>query len=101
MLKHIVFLKFKPGTSDADIKEIEKGLAGLPARIPEIKRYEFGRDILRSDRSYDFALVSEFEDQDAMKRRLWVSHDLALLILPNGACRGIVFPVIQLLIVII
>ena len=68
MLKHVVFLKFKPGTSETDIAEIEKGLASLPARIPEIKRYEFGRDILRSERSYDFALISEFEDQDAMGR---------------------------------
>lgn len=79
MLKHVVFLKFKPGTSEAEIKEIEKGLASLPARIPEIKRYEFGGDILHTERSYDFALVSEFEDLDAMNRYQRHPYHLAVL----------------------
>ena len=68
MLKHVVFMKFKPGKEEAEIAELEKGLGALPAIIPEIKGYEFGRDVLRSPRSYDFALVSTFDDLDAMKR---------------------------------
>jgi hypothetical protein len=68
MIKHIVFMKFKKGITDKDIVELEKLMAGLPGRIPEIKEYQFGRDIVRSERSYDFALVSAFEDLDALKR---------------------------------
>jgi hypothetical protein len=68
MIKHIVFMKFKPGVTDKDIATLEKGMAGLPGRIPEIKEYQFGRDIVRSERSYDFALVSAFDDLEAMKR---------------------------------
>lgn len=79
MLKHVVFLKFKSDISDADIEDIEKGLASLPARIPEIKRYEFGRDILHTERSYDFALISEFEDQDAMNRYQTHPYHFAVL----------------------
>jgi hypothetical protein len=90
MLKHIVFLKFKPGTSEDDIKGIEKGLAGLPDRIPGIRRYEFGRDILRSDRSYDFALLSEFEDQDAMKRYQIHPYHFAVLNKINAVCESII-----------
>ena len=90
MLKHIVFLKFKPGTNEDDIKGIEKGLAGLPDRIPEIKRYEFGRDILRSNRSYDFALLSEFEDQDAMKRYQVHPYHFAVLNKINAVCENII-----------
>jgi len=30
--------------------------------------FQFGRDVLRSERSYDFALVSEFENLEAMQR---------------------------------
>ena len=90
MLKHIVFLKFKPGTDEDDIKDIEKGLAGLPARIPEIKRYEFGRDILRSERSYDFALLSEFEDPDAMKRYQKHPYHFVVLNKINAVCKDIV-----------
>jgi len=68
MIKHIVFMKFKKGVTDKDIVELEKLMAGLPGSIPEIKEYQFGRDIVRSERSYDFALVSAFEDMEALKR---------------------------------
>jgi hypothetical protein len=68
MIQHVVFLKFKPETTEAMISEIETGLGALPGRIPEIRHYAFGRDVVRSQRSYDFALVSMFEDLDALKR---------------------------------
>jgi len=67
MLKHVVFMKFKPTATEADIADLEEALAALPAAIPEIKGYEFGRDIVRSERSYDFALVSAFENFDSLK----------------------------------
>jgi hypothetical protein len=68
MLKHVVFMKFNTGVSEASIQDLEKSLAVLPAAIPEIRQYEFGRDVLHSERSYDFALVSAFEDLEALKR---------------------------------
>lgn len=68
MIKHIIFMKFKAGVDDNEIAELEKGLAGLPGAIPEIKEFLFGRDIVRSARSYDFALVSAFDDLEAMGR---------------------------------
>ncbi len=68
MIKHIVFMKFKKGITDKNIAELEKLMAALPGRIPEIKEYLFGRDIVHSERSYDFALISAFDDLDALKR---------------------------------
>ncbi|MGD1151629.1 MAG: Dabb family protein [Syntrophales bacterium] len=68
MIKHVVFMKFKAGVTEKDIADLEKAMAKLPGRIPEIKEYQFGRDIVRSERSYDFTLVSAFEDLDALKR---------------------------------
>ena len=68
MLKHIVFMKFKPEVSKSDIDELKKGLGGLPALVPEIKSFEFGQDVLRTERSWDFALISAFADPDAMRR---------------------------------
>ncbi|GLI33871.1 Dabb family protein [Desulforhabdus amnigena] len=68
MLKHVVFMKFKKDAADADIVDLEKGLSKLPGMISEIKGYEFGRDIVHSERSYDFALVSAFDDLESMKR---------------------------------
>jgi hypothetical protein len=68
MLRHLIFLKFRPEITDPEINSIEKGLASLPAAIPEIESFEFGRDIIHSDRSFDFALVSSFTDPEALKR---------------------------------
>ncbi|RPH49451.1 MAG: Dabb family protein [Desulfobacteraceae bacterium] len=68
MIKHIVMLKFKKATQESGIGELEKKLGALPCVIPEIKSYEFGRDIVRSERSHDFALVSVFDDTEALKR---------------------------------
>jgi hypothetical protein len=67
MLKHIVFMKFKKTVTSNEVTELEKGLAALPAAIAEIQGYEFGRDIVRSERSYDFCLVSSFEDLESLK----------------------------------
>ena len=68
MIKHIVMIKFKPETSEEQIADIEKGLARLPGIIPEIKEYDLGRDVLHTDRSFDFALVGLYDDLAALKR---------------------------------
>lgn len=72
MIHHIVLFKFKDSTNEPDIEKLEDGLRSLPARIPEIKRYEMGRDIVRSERSFDFALVSSFGDMDSLRR--YIAH---------------------------
>jgi hypothetical protein len=66
MVKHVVFMKFKDGVTEADIAELEKNLGALPAKIPEIKGFQFGRDVVRSERSYDFALVSDFDTLETL-----------------------------------
>ncbi|MGD8315261.1 MAG: Dabb family protein [Syntrophobacterales bacterium] len=68
MLRHVVFFKFKDGVGEEEIVDLEKSLAELPPVIPEILSYEFGRDVVRSEKSYDLALVSTFKDLDAMQR---------------------------------
>lgn len=68
MLKHVVFMKFKDDVTDAKISALEQGLAGLPGTISEIKGFHFGRDVIHSERSYDFALVGDFENLEAMQR---------------------------------
>lgn len=68
MIKHVVLFKFKANSSESRFSELEKQLKALPGLIPEIKSYEFGLDVMRSGRSYDFALVSAFEDIESLKR---------------------------------
>ena len=90
MVKHVVLFKFKPETKDSDIVNVEKGLAGLPARISEIKSYEFGRDVVKSDRSYDFALVSEFDDIEALDRYRMHPYHMAVVNQLNMICDSII-----------
>ena len=68
MITHVVFFKFKPETTDADIQQLAEGLGGLPEQIEEIHEFRFGTDVIRSERSYDFGLVSSFEDLEALQR---------------------------------
>ena len=68
MLHHIVLMKFKPNASEDEIHNLEQMLDALPNTILEIQTYEFGRDVVRSERSYDFALVSGFANLEAMQR---------------------------------
>jgi len=68
MLNHIVLLKFKPGVAEDDIKKLEELLDDLPNKISEILVYEFGRNIIPSERAYDFALVSLFANPECLER---------------------------------
>ena len=90
MIQHVVVLKFKAGVSDSDIEALENALERLPGTIPEIMTYDFGRDIVRSERSFDFALVSSFKDLDALKRYQGHPEHLKVLDLVKKMCDQIV-----------
>jgi hypothetical protein len=68
MINHVVLMKFKPDVNDDAIDALEKSLDDLPNKIVEIQTYEFGRDRLHSEKSYDFAPVSLFANLEAVKR---------------------------------
>jgi len=67
MITHAVLMKFKTDIEEKTFSRLEAMLSSLPSKIPEIKRYVFGLDVVRSKRSYDFGLVSEFEDLPALE----------------------------------
>lgn len=68
MISHIVMMRFKPDTPPEAVAALQAALEGLPERITEIHTYEFGRDIVHSERSWDFALVSLFANLDTLRR---------------------------------
>jgi hypothetical protein len=88
MIKHVVLAKFKPGVTEADVAELRKKLAALPAIIPEIKGYDFGQD-LRPEKTLDFALVSTFEDMAAVKRYLVQPDHIVIGKYIRGLCEGL------------
>jgi len=68
MIQHVVLMKFKQDVDDADADALAALLDDLPNTIIEIIAYEFGRDVVRSPRSYDFGLVSLFANLEALDR---------------------------------
>jgi heme-degrading monooxygenase HmoA len=65
MFSHVVVFRFKPCTTDQQVDAIEQGMAGLPARLPGMRSYAFGRDLGIVEGNGDFAVVAEFDDEAA------------------------------------
>jgi len=90
MINHIVLIKFKPGVKESDIEDLEKHMDDLPNSIAEIHSYEFGRDIVRSERSYDFGLVSLFANTEALSRYQIHPDHLVLVEKLKGMCDSLI-----------
>ncbi|OQY59085.1 MAG: stress responsive alpha-beta barrel domain-containing protein [Desulfobacteraceae bacterium 4572_88] len=90
MIKHVVLMKFKPGASEARFADMEEGLKSLPGVISEIKSYEFGLDVVRGERSYDFALIAEFENLGSLKGYQEHPDHLAVVEIIREICENMV-----------
>lgn len=90
MLNHVVLLKFKPDVDEGDIARLEELMEDLPNTISEILVYEFGRNIIPSERAYDFALVSLFANPESLERYRQHPDHLKVLDLIKDISEGIV-----------
>lgn len=67
MIKHIIFIKLKD-RSPEKVQETVQVLRNMEGKIPQLLSIEVGADILRSERSFDIALVTvvaSMEDLEA------------------------------------
>ncbi len=73
-LRHVVFFKFKEEASKGDIHKVEAAFAQLPAKIKEIKEFEWGLnnspENLNKDFTHGFLLT--FDNEDA--RDIYLPH---------------------------
>jgi hypothetical protein len=79
-------------TDDAK-QAVADGLAGLPAVIPEIRRYEFGPDLALREGNWDFVVIADFDDTEAYEAYSAAATHQALIaehIVPNIAQRAAV-----------
>jgi hypothetical protein len=90
MLTHVVLFKFKPETTNEQAARLEAGLKGLPPLISEIREFRVGRDVVRSERSHDLALVSAFDDLAALQRYQVHPAHLEVVALVKAHCAGVV-----------
>lgn len=67
MLRHVALFRWKPETTAADVSKVEAALHQLPAKIPAIRSYRFGRDLGVQAGNADFALVADFTDQAGLQ----------------------------------
>lgn len=65
MVRHIVLWRLK--SSDADFDAIRKALEAQVGRIPGLLRVEVGRNFRRGRRAVDFALICDFESEQALE----------------------------------
>jgi len=73
MLRHVVLFRWKPGTTPAELAALERALGEMPRRVPEIRRYLFGRDAGLAQGNFDFAVVADFDDA-AGWRAYWANE---------------------------
>ena len=67
MLRHFVFIKYKPGTSDAHIDEFLQRTRALTESIPVLRDLEAGRDVLHSARSWDVLFSMRFNSLEELR----------------------------------
>ena len=67
MIKHILLFKFKQGVSEEDKNRGIEMLRALREKVPEIREWEVGVQREKSDKFYDFAQVSSFENIEAIE----------------------------------
>src|SRR5215470_15574659 len=88
MLLHIVFLKFKPGTTDAEIEDLNQSLAAVWKSIPGILEYHWGVNVSveKLEQGYHHGFVMKFTD--AAARDNYLPHPLHLPIAEKGGRLG-------------
>ena len=64
-VRHVVMLKFKPGTPEQTIRRMEREFARLPEQIPQIIGLEWGTNISSEgfDRGYTHCFLLTFADE--------------------------------------
>ncbi|CAM3511469.1 Dabb family protein [Marinicrinis lubricantis] len=66
MITHIVFFKLK-NPDQQTVQTTKEKLEQMMGRIPELKSLQVGVDIVRSQRSYDLALITTFDSLDDLE----------------------------------
>lgn len=60
MITHIIFFKLAEPAAE-NITTVMEKLLSMQGKIPMLRHLEVGKDIVRSPRSYDVALITKFD----------------------------------------
>ena len=74
MLRHVVLFKFKDGTTDAQVREIEDAFRALPGKISTIRAFEWGTDVSVEMKAQGFTHCFLVTFADAAGREVYLPH---------------------------
>lgn len=74
VLRHVVLFAFKPEAAAADIAAVEEAFAALPAQIPEIIAFEWGRDVSIEGKAQGFTHCFLVTFRDEAGRAVYLPH---------------------------
>lgn len=66
-LRHVVLMRFRPGTAPGTVEELTEALRALPGEIPEITAYLVGSDAGFGDGNWDFAVTADFASEEEFR----------------------------------
>ena len=74
VLRHVVLFKFKDGTSDEQVRQIEKAFCALPGKIDAIRSFEWGTDVSVENRQEGFTHCFVVTFRDEASRAEYLPH---------------------------
>jgi hypothetical protein len=66
MITHIVFFKLAEPTLEA-VATVQEKLLSMRGKIPQLRHLEAGIDFIRSERSFDVALLTTFDSREDLQ----------------------------------
>lgn len=90
MVTHIVFFKLADPTPE-NVGRVRGKLLSMDGQIPLLRHLEAGADMIRSERSYDVALVTRFDSLDDLQAyQVHPYHAGEVVPLMKSLCNSIV-----------
>jgi hypothetical protein len=90
MITHIVLFKLDNPTDEAISRVLDK-LISMKGKIDIIRHLEVGKDVVRSERSYDVALLSRFDSvADLQAYQVHPYHAGEVVPLMKSVCSSVV-----------
>ncbi|MBT1070628.1 Dabb family protein [Pelotalea chapellei] len=90
MITHIVLFKLKE-CSQEGVAAVHGKLLSMQGKIEQLRHLEAGADIIRSERSYDVALVTRFDSlEDLQAYQVHPYHAGEVIPLMRSLCSSIV-----------
>lgn len=90
MITHIVFFKLAD-PSTGNINTVRDKLLSMDGKIQQLRHLEAGIDVIRSERSYDVALITKFDSLEELQAyQVHPYHSDEVIPLMKSVCSSIV-----------